>query len=237
LGRFFCAAEINMNTANETSNLTEQQFNEKTELFESIRLIEALLFASPSPLKRTLLQGRIPSTISIDDVLEQLHKTYAERGINLKSIGDAVAFRTASDLIDDLRLSVAVKRRLSAAAIETMSIIAYHQPVTRGDIESIRGVAVSKGTLDTLLEAGWIKPRGRRKVLGRPLQWGTTDGFLDHFGIEHLQDLPGLEELKAAGLLEKRQSLTSLILPDDLLDEEDEDDQNELFTSSDDVLS
>jgi segregation and condensation protein B len=132
-----------------------------------------------------------------------------------------------------------VKRRLSAAAIETMAIIAYHQPVTRGDIESIRGVAVSKGTLDTLLEAGWINPRGRRKVPGRPLQWGTTDGFLDHFGIENLQDLPGLEELKAAGLLEKRQSLTSLILPDDLLeeDEEDEDDQNELFIASEDTLN
>ena len=227
-----------MNTVNDSSSLREQQINEKTELFESIRLIEALLFASPSPLKRVFLQTRIPTTILIDDVLEQLRATYDGRGINLQNIGDAVAFRTASDLIDDLRLSVAVKRRLSAAAIETMAIIAYHQPVTRGDIESIRGVAVSKGTLDTLLEAGWIKPRGRRKVPGRPLQWGTTAGFLDHFGIAHLQDLPGLEELKAAGLLEKRQSLTSLILPDDLLDEEeDEDDQNELFTTSDDVLN
>jgi segregation and condensation protein B len=242
LGQYFCAVESKMNTANEISNLSKQHFDEKTKLFESTRLIEALLFASPSPLKRTLLQARIPATISIGDVLEELRKTYSGRGINLQNIGDAVAFRTASDLIDDLRLSVAVKRRLSAAAVETMSIIAYHQPVTRGDIESIRGVAVSKGTLDTLLEAGWIKPRGRRKVPGRPLQWGTTDGFLDHFGIEHLQDLPGLEELKAAGLLEKRQSLTSLILPDDLLNEEeeveeDEDDQNELFTTSDDVLS
>ena len=238
MAQYFCAAESKMNTVNDSSNLRDQQINETTELFESIRLIEALLFASPSPLKRVLLQTRIPTTILIDDVLEQLRATYDGRGINLQNIGDAVAFRTASDLIDDLRLSVAVKRRLSAAAIETMAIIAYHQPVTRGDIESIRGVAVSKGTLDTLLEAGWIKPRGRRKVPGRPLQWGTTDGFLDHFGIAHLQDLPGLEELKAAGLLEKRQSLTSLILPDDLLDEEeDEDDQNELFTTSDDVLN
>ena len=111
--------------------------------------------------------------------------------------------------------------------------------MTRGDIEAIRGVNVSKGTLDTLLEAGWICPRGRRKIPGRPLQWGTTSGFLDHFGIETLQDLPGLEELKAAGLLEKRQSLTSLILPDDLLEEDDEsvdEDQNELFTSDADEI-
>jgi segregation and condensation protein B len=136
-------------------------------------------------------------------------------------------------------MTVAVKRKLSSASIETMAIIAYHQPVTRGDIEAIRGVNVSKGTLDTLLEAGWIRPRGRRKIPGRPLQWGTTSGFLDHFGIENLQDLPGLEELKAAGLLEKRQSLTSLILPDDLLDEDEEDlseDQNELFGPDDDEV-
>ena len=218
------------------SNLKKEKINteENLHFFESVRLVEALLFASAKPLDRALLKERIPESIDIDHVLENIEKLYSTRGGNLYTIGNTVALRTASDLIDNLRQTVAVKRRLSSAAVETMAIIAYHQPVTRGDIEAIRGVNVSKGTLDTLLEAGWIRPRGRRKIPGRPLQWGTTSGFLDHFGIETLQDLPGLEELKAAGLLEKRQGLTSLILPDDLLDEDDEnieENQNELFTS------
>ena len=146
---------------------------------------------------------------------------YISKGVNLVNIAGGWTFRTADDLKDNLRSLVHVKRRLSAAAIETLAIIAYHQPVTRGDIESIRGVAVSKGTLDTLLECNWIRPRGRRRVPGRPLQWGTSEVFLEYFGLENLNDLPGIEELKATGLLEKRDNLTSLILPDDLPLEED----------------
>ena len=228
-----------MNFENDNVAKIKKNSEENTHFFESVRLVEALLFASAKPLDRVSLQSRIPEEIDINLVLENIEKVYSTRGINLCDVGNAVAFRTASDLAESLRMTVAVKRKLSSAAIETMAIIAYHQPVTRGDIEAIRGVNVSKGTLDTLLEAGWIRPRGRRKIPGRPLQRGTTSGFLDNFGIENLQDLPGLEELKAAGLLEKRQSLTSLILPDDLLDEDEEDlseDQNELFGPDDDEV-
>jgi segregation and condensation protein B len=229
------------NMSFESDNLEKEKINieENLPFFESVRLVEALLFASAKPLDRASLKARIPENIDIDHVIEKIEKLYSTRGVNLYNIGNSVAFRTASDLVESLRQTVAVKRKLSSAAVETMAIIAYHQPVTRGDIEAIRGVNVSKGTLDTLLEAGWIRPRGRRKIPGRPLQWGTTSGFLDHFGIETLQDLPGLEELKAAGLLEKRQSLTSLILPDDLLEEDDEsvdEDQNELFISDADEI-
>ena len=226
-----------MNFENDNGAKIKKNSEVDFQFFESVRLVEALLFASAKPLDRGSLQSRIPENIDINLVLENIEKIYSTRGVNLCDIGNSVAFRTASDLAEILRMTVAVKRKLSSAAVETMAIIAYHQPVTRGDIEAIRGVTVSKGTLDTLLEAGWIRPRGRRKIPGRPLQWGTTNGFLDHFGIENIQDLPGLEELKAAGLLEKRQSLTSLILPDDLLDEDEEDldeGQNDFFLGQDD---
>ena len=226
-----------MNFENDNGAKIKKNSEVDFQFFESVRLVEALLFASAKPLDRGSLQSRIPENIDINLVLENIEKIYSTRGVNLCDIGNSVAFRTASDLAESLRMTVAVKRKLSSAAVETMAIIAYHQPVTRGDIEAIRGVTVSKGTLDTLLEAGWIRPRGRRKIPGRPLQWGTTNGFLDHFGIENIQDLPGLEELKAAGLLEKRQSLTSLILPDDLLDEDEADldeGQNDFFLGQDD---
>jgi segregation and condensation protein B len=221
-----------MNIKDQNSNLIDDVIHPKLIFFEHVRLIEALLFASSKPINRASLQDRLPPDIPIDQIIDELRETYANRGVNIVNVANSVAFRTATDLSDQLRMSVSVKKRLSPAAVETIAIIAYHQPVTRGDIESIRGVAVSKGILDTLLEAGWIRPRGRRNVPGRPLQWGTTDGFLDHFGMENLIDLPGLEELKTAGLLEKRQSLTSLILPDDILEndeEEADDEQNELF--------
>lgn len=193
-----------------------------------VRLMEALLFASESPLRERDFIERLPAGTPIKQLIEYLMDSYKARGVNIVKVAGGWAFRTAHDLSDKLRIAVTVKRKLSSAALETMAIIAYHQPVTRGDIESIRGVAVSRGTLDTLLELGWIRPRGRRKVPGRPLQWGTTDRFMDHFGLEGLNDLPGIDELKAAGLLERRENLTSLILPDDI--ELDEDNmQDELF--------
>jgi segregation and condensation protein B len=221
-----------MDIKNQDSSLIDDGINSNVGFFEHVRLVEAILFASSKPINRTSLQDRLPPDIPIDQIIDYLRETYANRGVNIVNVANSVAFRTAADLSDQLRMSVSVKRRLSPAAIETIAIVAYHQPVTRGDIESIRGVAVSKGILDTLLEAGWIKPRGRRNVPGRPLQWGTTDGFLDHFGMENLADLPGLEELKAAGLLEKRESLTSIILPDDVLENDEEvidEEQNQLF--------
>ena len=126
------------------------------------------------------------------------------------TVWQTLFFRTAPDLAEHLRIDAEVKRRLSRAAIETLAIIAYHQPITRAEIEEVRGVTTSKGTLDILLEAQWIKPRGRRRVPGRPITWGTTEHFLDEFGIEQLDDLPGIDELKAAGLLDSRPGIMSL---------------------------
>ena len=204
----------------------------KNEYIYELRLIEALLFASQHPLKIEDIQERLPIGTPVKELLLGLEIEYRSKGVNVVNIAGGWTLRTAGDLKDNLRNLIKVKRRLSAAAIETLAIIAYHQPVTRGDIEAIRGVAVSRGTLDTLLECNWIRPRGRRKVPGRPLQWGTSEEFLEYFGLENLKDLPGIEELKATGLLDKRDSLTSIILPDDTPVEEDEDEQDELFSLS-----
>tara|TARA_A100001388_G_scaffold90487_1_gene65485 strand:+ start:414 stop:1109 length:696 start_codon:yes stop_codon:yes gene_type:complete len=209
--------------------LPEEKKSLRNEYISEIRLVEALLFASQRPLKAQDIEDRLPVGVPVMELISELKNDYLSRGVNLVNIAGGWTFRTADDLKDNLRSLVQVKRRLSAAAIETLAIIAYHQPVTRGDIESIRGVAVSKGTLDTLLECNWIRPRGRRRVPGRPLQWGTSEEFLEYFSLEKLNDLPGIEELKATGLLEKRDSLTSLILPDDLPVEDDSGDQDELF--------
>ncbi len=166
------------------------------------RILEALLFASAEPLTERVLANRLPEGAKIKPLLNELRSDYAERGVNLNKAGTSWGFRTAPDLSEFLNKEVEVGRKLSRAAIETLAIIAYHQPVTRAEIEEIRGVSISKGTLDVLLEAEWIRPRGRRQTPGRPLQWGTSDGFLDHFGLERIRDLPGLDELKAAGLLD-----------------------------------
>lgn len=190
--------------------------------FNTLRLIEALLFASKDPVPATVLAAQIPEDEDISEILETLQSHYSNRGIVLENAGNTWAFRTASDLAGDLAIQRVASRRLSRAAMETMAIIAYHQPVTRAEIEDIRGVAVAKGTVDTLLEAGWIKPRGRKQTPGRPLMWGTTDAFLDHFGLSTVKELPGMDELKAAGLLDKREGLASLPTS-----EEDNDDETE----------
>tara|TARA_R110000787_G_scaffold186397_3_gene298023 strand:- start:29265 stop:30128 length:864 start_codon:yes stop_codon:yes gene_type:complete len=166
------------------------------------RIVEALLFASAEPMTERMLANRLPEDADVKGLLKELRETYAERGVHLVRAGASWAFRTAPDLSEFLNKEIEVARKLSRAAIETLSIIAYHQPVTRAEIEEIRGVGISKGTVDVLLENEWIRPRGRRQTPGRPLQWGTTDAFLDHFGLETLRDLPGTEELKAAGLLD-----------------------------------
>jgi segregation and condensation protein B len=181
-----------------------------SENFEHLRLLEALLFASAEPLTARQLGRHFPEDAELETLLEELRALYANRGVNLVRVGDAWAFRTAQDLAPQMRIEQSAVRKLSRAAVETLAIVAYHQPVTRAEIEEIRGVAISKGTLDVLLEAGWIRPRGRRRTPGRPVTWGTTQGFLDHFGLESLEELPGIEELKAAGLLDKRPALTAL---------------------------
>jgi segregation and condensation protein B len=177
--------------------------------FDKIRLLEALLFASTEPVSVRDLARHLPEGSDTSALLGELAALYANRGVNLVRIDKCWAFRTAPDLAEELKIEKTVRRKLSRAGLETMAIIAYHQPVTRAEIEEIRGVQISKGTLDTLLELGWVEPKGRREVPGRPLIWGTTMGFLDHFGLESCKDLPGVEELKASGLLDSRVSLAS----------------------------
>ncbi|WP_315838822.1 SMC-Scp complex subunit ScpB [Bradyrhizobium prioriisuperbiae] len=171
---------------------------------EELRLLEALLFASNEPLDQAALGKRMPDGVNVKEALAQLQADYALRGVNLVRIGTKWSFRTANDLSWLMTRESTETRRLSRAAIEVLAIIAYHQPVTRAEIEDIRGVVTSKGTLDVLLETGWIRPRGRRKTPGRPLTFGTTETFLSQFSLEALGDLPGLEELKGTGLLDSR---------------------------------
>lgn len=179
------------------------------------RILEAVLFASADPLSTASLHERMPEGTDVGGLLMELRAHYEGRGVNLIEIEGKWAFRTAIDLIDDLSVEKLVQKKLSRAGMETLSIIAYHQPVTRAEIENIRGVATHKGTLDTLMEMGWIKPGRRRETLGRPLTWVTTTAFLDHFGLEALTDLPGMDEMKAAGLLDRRPAIDT-IRQDDL---------------------
>jgi segregation and condensation protein B len=171
---------------------------------EELRLLEALLFASAEPLDQATLAKRMPEGVDVKTALAQLQADYASRGVNLVRIANKWTFRTAGDLAWLMTRESTETRKLSRAAIEVLAIIAYHQPVTRAEIEEIRGVVTSKGTLDVLLETGWIRPRGRRKTPGRPLTFGTTETFLSQFTLEALTDLPGLEELKGTGLLDSR---------------------------------
>jgi segregation and condensation protein B len=178
--------------------------------FETLRLIEAVLFASAEPVSEKLLQQWVPDDIKLRELLEELQSLYANRGVHLVHHEERWTFRTAADLAPRMKMERKVSRRLSRAAIEMLAIVAYHQPVTRAEIEEIRGVMLSRGTLEALLEAGWIKPKGRRETPGRPVTWGTTDAFLEHFGLESLDALPGVEELRAAGLLDKRPAIAAL---------------------------
>lgn len=167
-----------------------------------VRMLEALLFAASEPLPESQIAARLPEGIDVVALLAELQAEYSSRGVNLRERDGRWAFRTAEDLAFMLRQEVVEQKRLSRAAMETLAIVAYHQPVTRAEIEEIRGVAISRGTLDVLLEAGWIRLRGRRRTPGRPVTFGTTPAFLDHFDLERIGDLPGLVDLKAAGLLE-----------------------------------
>ena len=162
---------------------------------EELRLLEALLFAAAEPLDERALAKRLPAGVDVREFLRRLQIEYAPRGVNLVHVGNKWAFRTANDLSWLLTHEAIEPKKLSRAAIETLAIIAYHQPVTRAEIEEIRGVSAAKGTVDVLLETGWIRPRGRRKAPGRPLTYGTTAEFLSHFGLEAVGDLPGLDEL------------------------------------------
>ncbi|CAA7616981.1 SMC-Scp complex subunit ScpB [Magnetospirillum sp. SS-4] len=171
---------------------------------QALRVAEALIFAATDPITEQAIASRLPDGTDVPALLAELQTHYAARGFNLVRRGAGWGFRTAADLAEELKVEHTQERRLSRAAVETLAIIAYHQPVTRAEIEEIRGVALSKGTLDILFAAGWVRPRGRRRTPGRPLTWGTSEAFLDHFGLESLDDLPGVKELEAAGLLDSR---------------------------------
>ena len=197
--------------------------------FQLLRLLEAILFAATEPQSEKELSGRMPEGADINGLLQELKDLYANRGVHLLAFDDRWAFRTAPDLASKFHVEKEVVRKLSRAAIETLAIIAYHQPATRAEIEDIRGVAVSAGTLDMLLEIGWIKPKGRRETPGRPVTWATTDAFLEHFGLESCDALPGVEELKAAGLLDARATVATLGtqgLPNGAPVAEDEEDED-----------
>jgi segregation and condensation protein B len=169
---------------------------------EHLRMAEAILFAASEPLSEKALATSLPDGAKLTAILAELQKIYEQRGVNLVRIAEKWQFRTAPDLAFLLRKEQPEQKRLSRAAIETLAIVAYHQPVTRAEVEDIRGVMVSKGTIDALMEVGWVKIRGRKRTPGRPVTYGTTEGFLAHFGLENVNHLPGVDELKAAGFLE-----------------------------------
>lgn len=173
-----------------------------------LRLAEAVLFAAVEPLDEATMATHLPDGTDVGGVIAELAAHYASRGVNLVRVAGRWQFRTAPDLAAALRIEREAQRKLSRAAMETLAIVAYHQPVTRAEIEEIRGVVVSRGTLDQLLEIGWVKPGRRRDAPGRPVTWLTSDAFLSHFGLDTLKDLPGVKELREAGLLDTRPAIS-----------------------------
>ena len=206
----------------------EKSLFEAPPIAEQERMIEAILFAVAEPLTLAEISARLPEGCDAAEAMVYLRKRYEGRGVHLLRVGDAYAFRTAPDLGHLMRKETVEPRKLSRAAIETLAIIAYHQPVTRAEIEEIRGVAVSRGTVDLLLELDWIRLGRRRMTPGRPVTFVVTEGFLDHFGLESARDLPGIKELRAAGLLDSRPLPGAAETPDDE-DEIESPGQTELF--------
>jgi segregation and condensation protein B len=208
----------------------EESLFEAPPIAEQERMLEAVLFATAEPVTLKELEGRMPHGCDAAEAMVYLRKRYDGRGVQVQKIGDAYAMRTAADLGFLMQKETVEVRKLSRAAIETLAIIAYHQPVTRAEIEEIRGVSVSRGTVDQLLELEWIRFGRRKMTPGRPVTFVVTQGFLDHFGLENARDLPGLKELRSAGLLENRPppgTLSTMGEGDE--DEETTEGQSELF--------
>jgi segregation and condensation protein B len=208
-----------------THHFAHEAFSTIPDATEQERMVEAVLFASSEPLSQREIAGRLPAGCDVGEAIVALRRRYEGRGVQLMRLGDAWAFRTASDLGFLMSRQVVEHRKLSRAAIETLAIVAYHQPVTRAEIEEIRGVSVSKGTIDLLMELGWIKLGRRKQTPGRPVTFIVTPAFLDHFGLESEGDLPGLAELRASGLLDNRPlpgGLPGLATADEAADDEDE---------------
>lgn len=192
----------NVKTGTSTVTVLHSSAPQSDDVVQHKRILEALLFAAAEPLDDDSLLARLPDGADLEKLLEILEQDYATRGVCLVRVAGKWAFRTAEDLRFLMQREAVEQKRLSKAALETLSIIAYHQPVTRAEIEAVRGVSISKGTLDVLLEMGWTRMRGRRRSPGRPVTYGTTEHFLNHFGLDTISELPGLAELKGAGLLD-----------------------------------
>ena len=202
--------------------MTEQNLNGNSlSLSENdqVRIVEALLFASPDPLDKKTLSEKLPENTNIDEIINKIEDMYQNRGFELKKIGNKFMFKTSGDLSFIMQREAKAQRKLSKAAIETLAIIAYHQPVTRAEIEDIRGVTVSSGTIGTLLQMNWVKIKGRRKVPGNPIAYGTTEEFLVHFDLQSIKDLPDMQELKSMGLLDN--NLPPDLYPENLLNNDD----------------
>ncbi len=207
-----------------TEDFVEEQIVLKSVSEEDqLRMLEAILFASAAPISPQMMLERLPEGADLNVLLPQLQEMYQGRGIELVEINNQWALRTAQDVETALVVEKGVSKKMSKAALETMAIVAYHQPVTRAEIENIRGVATHKGTLDILMEMGWVKPGRRRETPGRPLTWLTTTDFLDHFQLAALNDLPGLQELKDSGLLASRAAIDTIPDTGDLFDSADVD--------------
>ena len=198
---------------------------------KDIKLLEAILFASGEPVEEIDLKEKIVDKKNIKIMLNEIKDFYSSRGINLVKTGTKWSFRTSGDLIDDLTIFKTQKRKLSRAALETLSIIAYQQPITRSEIENIRGVQMGRGSIDHLMEIGWIKPSGRKNIPGKPTLWSTTDLFVEHFGISNISDLPNKDELKASGFLDKRSAIATisdLANTDEKIEDEDNEEEDTL---------
>lgn len=192
------------------------------EYTDPLKILEAMLFAAKEPLSVAMIHERLPEGTDLHPLIGKLKEQYEGRGIALVEMDGRFAFRTSEEVSEFLTLEREVEKKLTKAALETLAIVAYHQPLTRAEIENIRGVATHKGTLDTLIEAGWVKPGRRRETPGRPLTWVTTHEFLDHFALESIMDLPGIDDLKASGLLDRRPAIDTLPTTGDLFDNADE---------------
>ena len=196
--------------------IEDDKNNPLIEFSDQIRAVEALLFAASDPLDEKTLKDMLPVDTDIEEIMNNLLSLYKGRGVELKKINNKWMFKTASDLSFIMQKEAKIQKKLSKAALETLSIIAYHQPVSRAEIEEIRGVTVSPGTLDTLMEINWVKIKGRRKTPGNPITYGTTDEFLVHFDLENTKELPGLDELKSTGLLDSNLPPDMYPIDDDL---------------------
>ena len=199
-------------------------------------LVEAILFAASEPLDVSTIKSKLKTGTDVLKILYELQKDYSDRGVNLVRLADKWSFRTADDLSNKLKKEIIIQKKLSKAAIETLAIIAYHQPVTRSEIEEIRGVSFSTGTLEVLFELAWVKPNGRKEIPGKPLLYVTTDKFLNHFNINSLNDLPNADELLAAGLIDSRVD-SSIFGTSKFIETEKNDKKENIYSNIDDMIS